>query len=148
MNDVSIPDQNPDQSLPAGHRWHRLVLSAASLHSAFWGVFILGLPEKSSLVYGFDKPPTDLFLWQGTGLLILLLGMGYAIASRNPVQHWAVILIGLIAKVLGPIGMCQSVLEGKVPARVLILLPVNDVLWWIPFALILNHARTSSMTRP
>ena len=69
--------------------------------------------------------------------MIVLFGIGYAIASTNPVQHWAIILIGLLSKSLGPIGMAWSVHQGDVSRRVLYLIPINDLMWLIPFSLIL-----------
>lgn len=133
-------------------RWQRVALLVASLQCLIWGIFILTLPERSSLAYGFDKVPAELFLWQGTGLVIFLFGVGYGIAATNPRQHWAVILIGLMAKFLGPIGMLWSVLQGQVSRQVLYLIPLNDVVWWLPFTLILvaafrNRAEADSSAR-
>ena len=133
-------------------RWQRVALLVASLQCLIWGIFILSLPERSSLAYGFDKVPAAFFLWQGTGLVIFLFGVGYGIAATNPRQHWAVILIGLMAKFLGPIGMLWSVLQGQVSRQVLYLIPLNDVVWWLPFTLILvaafrNRAEADSSAR-
>ena len=133
-------------------RWQRVALLVASLQCLIWGIFILSLPERSSLAYGFDKVPAAFFLWQGTGLVIFLFGVGYGIAATNPRQHWAVILIGLMAKFMGPIGMLWSVLQGQVSRQVLYLIPLNDVVWWLPFTLILvaafrNRAEADSSAR-
>ena len=121
-------------------QWQRVALLVAALQCLIWGVFILALPERSSLVYGLSKVPTELFLWQGTGLVIFLFGVGYAIAATNPRQHWSVLLIGLTAKILGPVGMLWSVIEGDVPHQVLYLIPINDLIWWLPFTMILRDA--------
>ncbi len=118
-------------------RWERIAVLVAGLQCLIWGVFIIGWPERSSLAYGFAQPPEELFLWQGTGLVIVLFGIGYAIASKNPSQHWVIILIGLLSKSLGPIGMAWSVNQGDVSSRVLYLIPINDLIWLIPFGLIL-----------
>ena len=67
------------------------------------------------------------------------MGLGYLIAVTNPVQHWAFVLIGLLAKVLGPIGMTVAVLPGEVSPNVLWLLPINDVIWWWPFGRIVQQ---------
>ena len=120
-------------------RWQRITLLVAGLQCLIWGVFIIAWPERSSLVYGFSQPPTELFLWQGMGLVIVLFGLGYAIASRNPSQHWVIILIGLLSKSLGPIGMAWCVNQGEVSSRVLYLIPINDLIWLIPFGMILLH---------
>ena len=117
--------------------WERIALLVAGLQCLIWGVFIIAWPERSSLAYGFAQPPDELFLWQGMGLVIVLFGIGYAIASKNPSQHWVIILIGLLSKSLGPIGMAWSVHQGAVSSRVLYLIPINDLIWLIPFGMIL-----------
>lgn len=119
-------------------RWQRLVLICALLHSGIWGLFIIASPDLSAKVYGFDSTPTDVHLWQGAGLFILLLAVGYGIAARDPLQHWSVVLIGLLAKIFGVIGMCRAVYYGQVSPNVLWLLPINDVIWWVPFAFIVR----------
>lgn len=113
--------------------WLPVSLMLSGIHSITWGCFIVLLPGPAADVYGLAETPHDLFLWQGTGLVIVLFGTGYAIAASNPYQHWVVVLIGLLAKVLGPIGMLVAVLRGEISADVLWLLPVNDVIWWVPF---------------
>jgi small multidrug resistance pump len=118
----------------------RVALLVAALQCLIWGVFIVALPERSSIVFGLIKVPTDLFLWQGTGLVTVLFGVGYAIAATNPRQHWSVLMIGLIAKILGPVGMLWSVIQGDVPHQVLYFIPINDLIWWWPFTMILRDA--------
>jgi small multidrug resistance pump len=124
----------PQQVTP---RWQRIALMAAGLQCFIWGVFIAAWPERSSHTYGFSDPPVELFLWQGMGLVIMLFGIGYLIASTNPLQHWAVILIGFLSKSLGPVGMAWSVNRGSVSRNVLYLIPINDLIWLVPFGLIL-----------
>ncbi len=119
-------------------------LVLGGIHSILWGCFIILLPAPAAAAYGLSRTPTDLFLWQGTGLVIVLFGTGYLIAATDPLRHWAVVLIGLLAKVLGPIGMLIAVVRQEVSADVLWLLPVNDVIWWIPFALIVNSGIRST----
>jgi small multidrug resistance pump len=135
----------PALQFPRVSRWPRIVLLIAAFQCLIWGVFIILLPERSALVYGFAQPPEELFLWQGTGLVILLYGMGYVLASTDPNQHWGIVLVGLLAKVLGPVGMAWSVWHGAVPSRVLLLIPIHDILWWIPFALIVRQGISSQV---
>lgn len=109
-----------------------MVLQAACVHCCLWSLFIIVLPELSGTVYGFAKPPEDVHLWQGTGLFIGLLAVGYGMAARDPRQHWGIVLIGLLAKIFGAIGMTAAVIRSQVSPNVLWLLPVNDVIWWLP----------------
>lgn len=123
-------------------RWHRIVLGASCVHSGLWGAFIIAMPTASSKVYGFAHPPREIHLWQAAGLFISLLAVGYAIASTNPRQHWCVVLIGLLAKVFGAVGMCVAVFREQVSPDVLWLLPLNDVVWWWPFWSIVRSAQS------
>lgn len=130
--------RDPESQLRSGTpRWQSIALLVAGLQCLIWGVFIVAWPERSSLAYGFAQPPVELFLWQGMGLVIVLFGIGYGIASTNPSRHWVIVLIGLLSKSLGPIGMAWSVHQGDVSSRVLYLIPINDLIWLIPFGLIL-----------
>jgi len=145
---VTATVRDPDSQLHSGTpRWQRIVLLVAGLQCFIWGVFIIVWPERSSLAYGFTQPPAELFLWQGMGLVILLFGIGYGIASTNPSQHWLIVLIGLLSKLLGPIGMAWSVYQGDVCDRVLYLIPINDLIWLIPFGLILLRVYRSRQCR-
>ena len=138
---TSDSSEKPNRAVP---RWAAITLLVAALQCLIWGVFIIVWPERSSLAYGFSQPPTDLFLWQGTGLVIVLFGIGYRIAATNPLKRWNIVLIGFLGKSLGPIGMTWSVFHGRVSRRVLCLIPINDLIWLIPFALILLLVYRSS----
>ena len=136
-------DQQSSKIVPAP-AWHRVVLLSATLHCLIWGVLIMASPVLAAKVYGFAKTPNDLHLWQGTGLFISLLGIGYFMAARDPAQHWGLVFIGLLAKVMGAGGMTYAVFDGQVSSRVLWLLPINDVIWWLPFWIIFRHGMQHS----
>jgi small multidrug resistance pump len=120
------------------------ILRLAAVHCTVWGCFVIVSPGRSAAVYGLGQRLTDEWLWQGTGLVIFLLGLGYGIAASDPRRHYVVVLIGLLAKVLGPIGLCWSVYQGAIPPRTLLLLPINDILWWAPFGWIVYEGLLSS----
>ena len=124
--------------------WHRRVLFASAVHSGVWGLFIMALPAMSAKLYGFENVPQELHLWRGTGLFITLLAVGYAMAASNLQQHWGLVVVGLLAKFFGAIGMTYSVFRGDVSANVLWLLPLNDVIWWWPFWRIVQTGRLRS----
>ncbi|APZ94353.1 hypothetical protein Fuma_03985 [Fuerstiella marisgermanici] len=124
--------------------WRRRVLIAASLHSGLWGVFIMGMPRQSSIVYGFATVPQEVHLWQGAGLFIFLLAIGFGMAAFDERQHWGIVFIGLLAKVFGMAGMASAVFRGQVAAQVLWLLPFNDLIWIWPFFRIVQHGMKQS----
>jgi len=122
-------------------RWARICLLTAALQCLVWGPFIIVAPAAAALAYGFARAPEDEFLWQGMGLVILLYGVGYSMAAVDPYRHYLVVLVGLLAKILGPVGMTWAVSQGQVPAKVLLLIPIHDVIWWWPFAVIVLRGR-------
>jgi hypothetical protein len=56
------------------------------------------------------------------------------------VRHWPIVLVGFLGKVFGPIGYVDGVLRGEVPPGFGITIPTNDLIWWVPFGLMLAHA--------
>src|SRR3989442_11661987 len=64
-------------------------------------------------------------------------GLGYAYAALRLERAAPFIAIGLIGKVLGPIGWVLTVRSGEWPVRTFPLVLFNDLVWWLPFALFL-----------
>jgi len=60
--------------------------------------------------------------------------------ARDPEHGRLIATVGLIGKILGPIGLAQLLISGAWPPRTLILCLTNDFLWWVPFALYLYDA--------
>ena len=135
--DELITQLDPASRKVAG--WPRTLLLCSAIHSGVWGVFIMAMPELAARTYGFARPPRDIHLWQGSGLFITLLAIGYLLACRDPIRHYGVVLIGLLAKTFGALGVTWAVSQGQVSKNVLWLIPINDVIWWLPFALIVRN---------
>ena len=57
------------------------------------------------------------------------------------------VLVGLLGKVFGPIGFLSAVVGGTLPLSFGLTILTNDVIWWLPFALILLRAYQSNKTR-
>jgi len=74
------------------------------------------------------------------GMMVAVFGVGYAIAATNPLRHWPIVLVGLLGKVLGPIGFLHAALAGQLPWSFGWINLTNDLIWWLPFALILRRA--------
>ena len=80
-------------------------------------------------------------------MIVGVYGVGYAIAAFAPLVHWPIVLVGLLGKVLGPIGFVDAALRGDVPWRAGWLIVTNDLVWWIPFAALLVVARRHARAR-
>ncbi len=119
--------------------WMKPVLLAAGVYNILWGGFVLFFPLAMFRWFGM-QPPNYPQLWQCVGMIVGVYGVGYIAAAFDPLRHWPIVLVGFLGKVFGPIGFVQAVYEGAFPLAFGINNITNDVIWWIPFALILRRA--------
>ena len=119
--------------------WMRYVLIAASIHNLVWGAWAIAFPLS---VFHLARVPEPIYpeIWQTVGLLIGAYGVGYGIAATDPLRHWPLVAIGLIGKVLGPLGFAIAATRGRFPWSFGWPALLNDVVWWLPFGLILKNA--------
>ncbi|MFT6210470.1 MAG: hypothetical protein ACJATE_001089 [Bacteroidia bacterium] len=92
------------------------------------------------------EPLTHPTVWQGTGMIVGVYGLGYWWSSYDPIRHWPIIMVGFLGKIFGPVGFIfNHFVLGEVPFQFCYTMLTNDLIWWIPFFLILQHVhRTSS----
>ncbi len=123
-------------------RWLKLALAAAGVYNLLWGAFAVLFPWALFDWMGMDRPNYP-WLWQCIGMIVGVYGIGYLIASRDPRRHWPIVLVGLLGKIFGPMGFVISYAEGAVPLHFGATILTNDLLWWIPFALLLWDAASA-----
>ncbi|MFZ4597186.1 MAG: SelL-related redox protein [Terrimicrobiaceae bacterium] len=126
----------PTASAP---RWIRNVLLAAAAYNILWGAFAVLFPSAMFTWLNMPQPNYPQF-WQCIGMIVGVFGIGYAIAAFDPVRHWPIVLVGFLGKVFGPLGMVQALWTGQLPWGFALNCVTNDLIWWVPFALILKHA--------
>jgi len=74
------------------------------------------------------------------GMIVGVYGVGYLISATKPRVHWPIVLVGLMGKILGPIGFAKALYDGVFPPLFGLTILTNDLLWWVPFGLILLDA--------
>ena len=119
--------------------WMQVVLVAAGLYNLLWGGWVMCFPTtlfRWAGMAAINYPQ----IWQCVGMLVGVYGFGYLIAARDPLCHWPIVAVGLLGKVIGPLGMCGSVALGGLPAGLAWICLTNDLIWWVPFAAILVRA--------
>jgi hypothetical protein len=124
--------------MPTGDRAtiHRLILGLAALHNLAFGVWAAAWPRSFFALFGMDAPRYP-GIWQCLGMVIGLYGIGYAYGAWRPDRARPFVAIGLAGKVLGPIGWLMAVRAGEWPVSTFIVIAFNDIVWWLPFSLVL-----------
>ena len=120
------------------------VLLFGGAYNLLWGTFVIVRPDLMFTWAGMDQPRYP-ELWQCIGMIVGVYGVGYAIAAFDPVRHWPIVLVGFLGKIFGPIGMAKALYDGTLPSRFATTILSNDLIWWIPFGLILWHAWKSNV---
>ncbi|MFO1031929.1 MAG: alkyl hydroperoxide reductase [Planctomycetota bacterium] len=123
-----------------GPRWAGPLLRTAALYNLLFGGFAVLFPSAWFEWSGMPVPSL-LSLWQCIGMVVGVYGVGYWCAARAPLRHWPIVLVGLLGKVFGPIGFVGAAARGELPWSAGWLLLANDLVWWVPFALLLLAAR-------
>lgn len=121
-------------------------LKAAAIYNVLFGLMTLVAPFWLFDITGAARPHYP-ELWQCIGMIVGVYGLGYWIASYNPLRHWPIVLVGFLGKIFGPIGFGKAVLDGVFPLAFGWVIVFNDLIWWIPFYLILGAAM-SQVTKP
>lgn len=125
--------------LPMMPRWVSPLLYAAAIYNVAWGIFIVLFPLTPFRLVGMANPNYPAIV-QCLGMIVGVYGVGYAIAARDPVTQWPLVLVGLLGKVLGPIGFVYAATIGEFPWVAGATIITNDLIWWVPFAAILLQA--------
>jgi hypothetical protein len=117
----------------------KIILLIAAAYNIIWGGFVVVFPLAPFEWAGLDAPRYPQ-IWQCVGMIVGLYGVGYAIAARDPLRHWPIILVGFLGKILGPVGFLFYAMKGEIPWIGVWIIFSNDLIWWIPFGAILFRA--------
>lgn len=126
---------------PVPH-WMNWVLKASALYNVAFALMTLLAPFWIFDVCGAIRPNLP-ELWQCIGMIVGVYGVGYWIASHDPIRHWPVVFVGFLGKTFGPMGFAKALWEGVFPLQFGWVIVFNDLIWWLPFALILKKASQS-----
>ena len=115
------------------------VLFAAGVYNILWGSAVVAFPHLLFDLLGMPRP-TYPGIWQCVGMIVGVYGIGYLAAARDPLRHWPITLVGLLGKLLGPIGFLGAAINGELPWAFGVTILTNDLIWWVPFSMILWQA--------
>ena len=120
-------------------RLHRATFIAAGLYNLAWGALSIRDPQW---LFRFAGMPLANHpqIFACLGMVVGLYGIIYFEVARCPERGWLLAAVGLLGKVLGPIGLVQLIWSGAWPPATAVLCLTNDLLWWIPFSAYLYDA--------
>ena len=126
----------------------KVTLAIAAVYNIAFGAWVVLFPASAFDLAGLEQPNYP-ELWQCIGMIVGVYGIGYAIAARDPIRHWPIVLVGLLGKVFGPIGFLGAVVQDRVPLEAGLIIVFNDLIWWPGFGLALWLAwRAHRAARP
>ena len=129
-------------------RWMSRWLIAAGLYNLVWGLPIILAPDLPFEILGMpalENPGRA--IWQCLGMVIGVYGLGYLAAASDPLRHWPIVMVGLLGKVFGPIGFVWTAAQGGIDWIFGLNILTNDLIWWVPFGMILLAARRAAVGR-
>ncbi|MEO1584895.1 MAG: peroxiredoxin-like family protein [Planctomycetota bacterium] len=130
--------------------WMTGVLRAAGIYNLLWGGAAVLLPKTTLGLLMSDEQitGTTIVFWQCIGMIVGVYGVGYWVAATNPLRHWPIVLVGLLGKLFGPAGFVDAVLIREVldPSFGITII-FNDLIWWVPFGLIMLAAHREHIAR-
>src|SRR5258705_1552789 len=116
--------------------FYRTIFGLAALYNFAFGLWAGLFPYAFFDLFHLRRPLYPA-IWSLLGLLVGPSGLAYAYAALRLERATPFIAIGLVGKVLGPIGWVLTVRSDEWPLRTFSLVLFNDIVWWLPFALFL-----------
>jgi hypothetical protein len=128
----------PEPVIPH-RRFYRAVFSLAGAYNLLWGGFTVFNPQW---LFRFAGMPLSNYpeIFACLGMVVGLYGILYLEVARRPECGWLLAAVGLLGKLLGPIGLFPLIVSGQWPIRSAVLCLTNDLIWWVPFTLYLRTA--------
>lgn len=120
---------------PFADRLFRIAFAAAGIYNLAFGLWAAIWPLSFFQLFAIPDPRYP-GIWACLGMVVGLYGFLYLYAAWRLEAAWPIIAVGLIGKVLGPIGMAISINDDW-PRRLGMLCVYNDLIWWLPFGLFL-----------
>jgi hypothetical protein len=116
----------------AHRRQHRIVFCLAGIYNMLWGAYAALDPQW---LFRFAGLPDQNYpqIFACLGMVVGLYGIIYLEVARAPELGWLLAAVGLLGKILGPIGLAILILTGQWPLATIVLCLTNDLIWWVPF---------------
>jgi hypothetical protein len=120
---------------PFADRLFRISFALAGCYNVAFGLWAGFWPLAFFELFDLAAPRYP-GIWACLGMVVGVYGLLYLYAAWKLESALPIIAVGLLGKVLGPIGMVMS-FDADWPRRLGMLCVYNDLIWWLPFGLFL-----------
>ncbi|HEX4412846.1 MAG TPA: hypothetical protein VH107_04405 [Lacipirellulaceae bacterium] len=120
---------------PFANRLFRITFVLAGVYNLAFGLWAGFWPLDFFQLFAIE-PPRYPQIWSCVGMIVGVYGLLYLYVAWRLENGWPLIAVGLLGKVLGPIGMMTS-FSPDWPRRLAMLCVSDDLIWWLPFGLFL-----------
>lgn len=117
--------------------WMSGLLRVAALYNVLYAMLLSIWPAQ--VFAWLQMPETPDVIIRCIGMMVGVYALGYWIAAQDVVRYWPLVAVGIVGKTLGPIGFLASALSGALPWHSGIMLIFNDLIWWVPFWVIVLY---------
>jgi hypothetical protein len=125
---------------PFANRLFRIAFALAGCYNLAFGLWAAIWPLAFFQLFEIPRPLYP-GIWACLGMVVGVYGLLYLHAAWRLETAWPIVAIGLLGKVLGPIGMVMSFSDAW-PRRLGMICVYNDLIWWLPFGLFLVRGTT------
>jgi hypothetical protein len=127
------------------HTWVKVFFVAALFNYMMGLPIVLFTDFTYNLVYtdGVSRAPMALSLWADFGIMVIIIGFGYQLVSRDITKNRGLVLLGVIAKLFDVITLTYRYFIDI--ANVIVLIPAFiDAIFAVLFVLFLYQSRKQS----
>lgn len=125
--------------------WMPWVLRIAALYNLLYALLLTIWPTQT--FEWLQMPATPEVMIRCIGMMVGIYALGYWIAAQDVLRYWPLVAVGIVGKTLGPLGFLQAALSGVLPWHSGMMLLFNDLIWWLPFWIIVVHCLRVSKKR-
>ncbi len=126
--------------------WMTTALKAAGALDLSVGVLVLLVPSLAISVFG-AAGEQDFCIYQFFGLFSAVFGITFLLASFRPLKNWVIVLAGLLSKLTVPLIFMLAAFKGNFPMEGAIVFSIFEIIWLIPFFLILKAVYDQEYTK-
>lgn len=127
--------------------WMPLVLCLAGLYCVAFAVVTLAWPDQAYAQTGLDASGHQMLV-RVIGMFYLVFGCSYFLAARDPIRHWRIVLLCVMKILIVLAAGAYSWWNQLLAPPLILLLIIDDLLWLLPFLMILWSSVQANLGRP